>query len=190
MKHETTCPCRTRQSQFTLAIPFLVALTLGFNVSALAAGNHAGGHGHEQTSSEIHNSGDHHGGGHGKSAVGAPGKPQAVTRTLSVDLLDSMRFDFDQPLALKRGDVVRFIVTNKGRIRHEFSIGNQAEQDAHRVIMRGMPDMVHDDPNAVTVDPGQTKTLLWRFDGKDDVVFACNIPGHSEAGMVTKTMLK
>ena len=101
-----------------------------------------------------------------------------------------MRFAFDAPLDLKHGEAVRFVVTNRGQIRHEFSIGSADEQDAHRAAMRNMPNMVHDDPNAVTVDPGQTRELIWRFDGDQPVVFACNIPGHSEAGMVATANLK
>ena len=200
MKLKSTRNRSSQRLQFTPAIPLAIALALGFSTSIPAGGMHADGHGHEQTANKTQHSGDHHGGdegrheggheGHKKSAVGGPGKPGAVNRTFHVDLLDRMRFDFDQPLIIKRGDVVRFVVTNQGRIRHEFSIGNQTEQETHRKAMREMPDMMHDDPNAVTVDPDQTKTLIWRFDGKDDVVFACNIPGHSEAGMLAKTALR
>lgn len=57
-------------------------------------------------------------------------------------------------------------------------------------MMRKMPSMVHDDPNAVTVEPGQTRELTWRFVGNQPVLFACNIPGHAEAGMVATAMLK
>ena len=56
--------------------------------------------------------------------------------------------------------------------------------------MRKMPSMVHDDPNAVTVEPGQTRELTWRFVGNQPVLFACNIPGYAEAGMVATAMLK
>jgi uncharacterized cupredoxin-like copper-binding protein len=56
--------------------------------------------------------------------------------------------------------------------------------------MRKMPNMAHDDPNTVTVDPGQTRALTWRFDGDQPVVFACNIPGHAEAGMVVTATLQ
>lgn len=172
----------------------LTTLTLAATLTqpAWAGGTHGGGHHHDAPAANHHSAGGHHGaqGGHGASAVGGPGSAQTVTRVLKVDLLDSMRFAFDQPLDLNRGDVIRFEVTNKGRIRHEFSIGSRPEQDAHREAMRQMPGMMHDDPNAVTVEPGQTKTLIWRFDGNDDVVFACNIPGHSEAGMVATASLK
>ena len=169
-------------------------------VGAIAAGSHSGGH-HEhaepaavQESGDTHEMGDgHHAGGHAgmhASKVGAPAPADAVSRTIHVDLLDTMRFAFDAPLDLKHGEAVRFVVTNRGQIRHEFSIGSADEQDAHRAAMRNMPNMVHDDPNAVTVDPGQTRELIWRFDGDQPVVFACNIPGHSEAGMVATANLK
>ena len=46
--------------------------------------------------------------------------------------------------------------------------------------------MVHHDGNTVTVKPGETKELTWKFKGNSDVVFACNIPGHFEAGMFHK----
>ena len=122
--------------------------------------------------------------------VGEPAAADAAERTVHVDLLDTMRFGFDGPLDLKRGETVRFVVTNRGQVRHEFSIGSADEQDAHRAMMRRMPNMVHDDPNTVTVDPGQTRELTWRFDGDQPVVFACNIPGHAEAGMVATALLK
>lgn len=162
---------------------------------AFAGGSHGGGHGHDESKKEAgghhsdghgHSGGHGHDGGHARSAVGEPGTNSEVTKVIQVDLLDNMRFRFDQDVELKKGDVVRFVVVNKGAIRHEFSIGNESEQNTHREQMRNMPNMVHDDPNAVTVDPGQRKELIWRFDGTDQVVFACNIPGHAEAGMVAR----
>ena len=162
-------------------------------VGAIAAGSHSGGHHGHAESAAVQQSGVTHDAGHaGMHAgnVGAPATADAVSRTIRVDLLDTMRFAFDAPLDLKHGEAVRFVVTNRGQIRHEFSIGSADEQDAHRATMRNMPNMVHDDPNAVTVDPGQTRDLLWRFDGDQPVVFACNIPGHAEAGMVATATLK
>lgn len=144
-------------------------------------------HGH------MHQDGDHHAQGHGsmahRSAVGTPADESMAARTIRVDLLDSMRFGFDSPLDLRRGEVVRFLVSNRGRIRHEFSIGSETEQKAHRAMMRQMPDMVHEDPNTVTVEPGETRVLTWRFEGEAPVVFACNIPGHSEGGMIAEAVL-
>lgn len=179
-----------------LAIAVLVLISLG----VIAGGSHSGGHhGHvepaavQQGGNDHEDGHGHHAGGHaGKhaSSVGEPATADAVSRTIRVDLLDTMRFAFDTPLDMKQGEAVRFVVTNRGQIRHEFSIGSADEQDAHRAMMSNMPNMVHDDPNAVTVDPGQTRELIWRFEGDQPVVFACNIPGHSEAGMIAEAMLK
>lgn len=44
--------------------------------------------------------------------------------------------------------------------------------------------MTHDDPNSVLVEPGKTGELTWTFSAADKLQFACNIPGHYQAGMV------
>jgi uncharacterized cupredoxin-like copper-binding protein len=47
-----------------------------------------------------------------------------------------------------------------------------------------MAGMTHDDPNSVLVEPGKTAELTWTFSGTRDLEFACNVPGHYQAGMV------
>ncbi|WP_285961901.1 copper-resistant cuproprotein CopI [Pseudomonas tohonis] len=44
--------------------------------------------------------------------------------------------------------------------------------------------MKHDDPNSVLVEPGKTAELTWTFSAATGLEFACNIPGHYQAGMV------
>src|SRR3546814_9209623 len=46
--------------------------------------------------------------------------------------------------------------------------------------------MDHNDPNSVLVEPGETKELVWRFAANTGLEFACNIPGHSESGMMAE----
>jgi len=118
-----------------------------------------------------------------KFSVGEPGKG-TPDRTISVSMLDTMRFEFVPELgALKQGETIEFHVKNDGSIRHEFSLGNAEDQVKHALMMQKMPDMKHSDPNTVSLAPGESATLSWKFMGKDTVVFACNIPGHFEAGM-------
>lgn len=124
------------------------------------------------------------------STVGKPSDASHATKTIKVDLLDSMKFDFHNKMTINKGDVVRFVVTNKGEMNHEFSIGSEKEQKAHLEMMKQMPDMVHNDGNTITVKPGETKELTWKFTTKDTVVFACNIPGHFEAGMQHTVVIK
>ncbi len=144
-----------------------------FTPALLAAGTHGHSHSHAHQSSV------------GKAATAAP------DRIVEVTMLDSMRFVFDPQLeTLVDGEVVEFVVRNEGAIRHEFSIGNAGEQARHAEMMRKMPDMKHTDPNAVTLDPGETGVIKWRFEGDESVVFACNIPGHFEAGMVHRAAIE
>jgi uncharacterized cupredoxin-like copper-binding protein len=120
------------------------------------------------------------------SVVGQPVPEAQATKTIHVITLDTMRYKFSSQPDLKAGDIVKFVITNQGKIAHEFSIGDEEEQETHGEMMRKMPDMVHEDGNTVTVKPGKTKVLIWKFKSANDVVFACNIPGHFEAGMFRK----
>ena len=129
-------------------------------------------------------SGTHeHGHGSGKFSVGEPGKG-TPDRQIKVSMSDTMRFVFEPELnSLRYGETIEFVVINDGLIQHEFSIGNAEDQVKHAEMMRKMPNMDHEDPNTVSLPAGETSRLSWKFMGDDTVVFACNIPGHFEAGM-------
>ncbi len=133
--------------------------------------------------------------GHDKKyTFGEPGKTADVTQTIQVDAVDAngeMRFEH-APLTIKQGETIKFVVTNKGEIAHEFSIGDAASQRAHAAMMQKMPDMKHEnDATAVTLQPGQTKELVWTFSKpvKGQIELACQVPGHYEGGMVSKLPL-
>jgi len=144
-----------------------------FGTSLMAAGTHEHSHDHDH----VHDQGKM------QFSVGKPGKGKP-DRVVSVSMRDNMQFVFEPALAtLRDGETVEFRVTNDGKIRHEFSIGDAADQAEHAAMMRKMPDMVHDDPNTVSLEPGKSAILSWKFTGAELVVFACNIPGHFEAGM-------
>jgi uncharacterized cupredoxin-like copper-binding protein len=135
-------------------------------------------------SSTLMASGTHsHSHGNTKYSVGEPGKG-TPDRIISISMQDTMRFVFDpEPGELKNGETIEFNVRNDGQMQHEFSIGNADDQIKHAIMMQKMPDMKHSDPNTVSLLPGESATLSWKFMGEDTVVFACNIPGHFEAGM-------
>jgi len=118
-----------------------------------------------------------------KYSVGEPGIG-TPDRQISVSMQDTMRYKFTPDLiSLYEDETIEFLVRNDGRIQHEFSIGNAEDQVRHAQMMQSMPDMKHNDPNTVSLAPGESATLSWKFMGKDTVIFACNIPGHFEAGM-------
>jgi len=116
------------------------------------------------------------------SPVGEPGKAAAVTRTIEVRMSDSMRFH-PEKISVKRGETVRFVVKNDGLEPHEFMLGEIKALQEHAEVMRKHPTMVHDEPNAITVNPSQTGELIWKFTTSGRVDFACLIPGHFEKGM-------
>ncbi|MBE4573285.1 copper-binding protein [Vibrio navarrensis] len=120
----------------------------------------------------------------GMSDVGMPAKGAKPDKVVHVILSDDMKITFKKEVTIEPNDVVQFVVMNTGKIDHEFSIGSAAEQLKHREMMKQMGNHTHDSGSTVTVQPGKAKQLLWHFHGDNKVEFACNIPGHAEAGMV------
>ena len=143
-----------------IAIPgFVLALT---GLNAMASGTHAGGHDDE--------------------AIGKPGLASKVTRTVNVDMLDTMRFT-PSSLAIKQGETIRFVVKNVGRLPHEMVLGKEKDLKEHYEVMKKNPEMEHADANSVSVQPGKTGELIWQFTKTGKVDFACLHPGHYDAGM-------
>jgi uncharacterized cupredoxin-like copper-binding protein len=119
------------------------------------------------------------------TALGKPGDPGKVTRNVAVEMNDSMRFLPDS-IRVKRGETIRFIVRNTGKVKHEMVLGTIKELKEHAELMRKFPEMEHADPNQVSVEPGMTGELVWQFSKAGTFDFACLVPGHFEAGMVGK----
>lgn len=119
------------------------------------------------------------------AAIGQPGLMVDVTRTVKIEMGDNMRFT-PANIQVKQGETVRFLVSNSGQLKHEMVIGSAAQLAEHAALMRKMPEMEHEDPNQVTVAPGQSDELVRRFDHAGTLDFACLEPGHYEAGMVGK----
>ena len=138
--------------------------------------------------------------GHDKGGVGKPAKAADAQRTVEV-IMGDIYFE-PKELALESGETVRFVVKNIGQLIHEFNIGTEDMHKAHRKEMSDMmktgaltatgldhskmdhSGMKHDDPNSVLVEPGNTMELTWTFPKSGKLKFACNVPGHSEAGMI------
>jgi uncharacterized cupredoxin-like copper-binding protein len=122
---------------------------------------------------------------HGDASAGEPGQDGKVARTIEIvasETADGMRFTPDRVEA-RRGEQIRFTIRNVGGLEHEFVVGTPEANQEHAKMMAAMPDMKHSDANAVTVAPGASGSLVWRFTHKGDFEFACLIVGHYEAGM-------
>ena len=120
---------------------------------------------------------------------GREGDPKKVTRTIKIDMSDKMRF-LPGDLTVKQGEVVRFEVKNSGKVMHEMVIGTMAELKAHAELMRKHPGMEHDEPYMAHAAPGKTERIVWQFTKPGEFYYGCLIPGHFEAGMVGKIIVR
>jgi uncharacterized cupredoxin-like copper-binding protein len=187
-----------KNAQTFLAVAAILALTS--SGGALAAGSHKGGHG------KAHPEG--HGHGHAQNlAFGEPAEASEATRIIEITMGDN--YFEPEKLFLAAGETVRFVVKNEGEFLHEFNIGTATMHATHQEEMMtmmehgmltatgidqdmmgmdhtemGMSGHVHDDPNSVLVEPGATQELVWKFAEATDLEFACNVPGHYDAGMM------
>ena len=132
--------------------------------------------------------------GSGEKSFGRPGLAKDVTKTFAIE---ASEYAFEpNAIEVQAGQTVKFVVTNKGRLMHEMTIGDAAEQDAHSRAMDKMSDMKHDDEkkdmpsNAVHVPPGETRELIWTFAKGGNLKFACNYPGHTDLGMQGDIVVK
>jgi uncharacterized cupredoxin-like copper-binding protein len=124
-----------------------------------------------------------HAGGHADSdAIGKPGKAADAKRTITVNMLDSMRFN-PQSFTVKQGETIKFNVKNSGKVKHEMVLGTEKELKEHAEVMKKNPEMEHADENQITVQPGKSGEIIWQFTKAGKVNFACLQPGHYEAGM-------
>ena len=149
-----------KTQKFLTTAVTLTGLTLG--TAALAAGKHAGGH--------------------AEDAIGKPGVAARVSRTVTVDMSDAMRFS-PVNLSVKQGETIRFVVKNSGQIKHEMVLGTVKDLKEHAEVMKKFPEMEHAEPNMITLAPGKTGEIIWRFTKSGKVDFACLQPGHYDAGM-------
>lgn len=119
---------------------------------------------------------------------GAPADAADADRTIDVETAEDGGFHYEpSSIDVSAGEVVTFRIHNVGEARHEFVLGDHTQQQAHEAEMRAMASegdmMMHDEPNAVTVEPGGTKELTWQFTAPGQLEYGCHEPGHYAAGM-------
>jgi uncharacterized cupredoxin-like copper-binding protein len=126
-----------------------------------------------------------------QTAFGIAGDPAKVTRTITIDMTDEMRYA-PATIDVKQGDTVRFMVANKGAAAHELVLGGRSDIDKHAKAMRNAPvaaghaghmHHMHASPSMVHLEAGKSGEIVWRFNRAGTFEYACLLPGHYEAGM-------
>jgi len=149
--------------------------------------------------------------GHGnKAAIGQPGKAANAKRTIQITMHDN--YYEPEKIKLKEGETIRFIVKNSGALVHEFSIATAEMHKAHtpemmmmvehgvlkadsinwdaaKKMQASMGHGMHNEPNSLLLEPGKSGEIIWHFPKHATLEFACNVPGHYDAGMTGKIEL-
>lgn len=125
----------------------------------------------------------HDGADHSEEAFdfGSPAESSEADRTIEVDATDGLAFG-PNAFEVSAGETIQFVITNTGVIPHDFTLGDEEAQEAHEEEM-AQGGMEHSDPNAVLLQPGETKTLTWKFTETGTVLIGCHQPGHYAGGM-------
>lgn len=169
---------------------YLRKLTLAAAVASLGAVSlmpavvlaHGDSHAKKAAAKPAHINAEEH-------AFGRAGDPKKVSRTIQVGMDDTMHFT-PGDLVVKRGETIRFVVRNDGKVMHEMVIGTLKELREHAELMRKFPGMEHDEPYMAHVAPGKREAIVWQFTKAGEFHYACLVPGHLEAGMIAKITVK
>ena len=113
------------------------------------------------------------------------------TRTVEVVMRD-VAFEPTE-LTARKGEEVRFVFENEGKLVHDAFLGDEAAQDEHEREMREAGEEGEGGGHGavaggIAVDPGKRGELTHRFDGAGEVFVGCHEPGHYPAMRIRVTV--
>ena len=154
---------------------FLTAASILLVAGAAYAGPGEKGHSHD----------------HGLT-FGELGDPKKPAREVLVTMTeqDGKMLFLPNKIEVKKGEQVRFKLTNKGLLDHEIVLATLEENLKHAKEMEKNPEMEHDDPNAKRLAPNANGEIVWKFTKAGTFDFSCLIPGHRESGMFGMVIVK
>ena len=137
--------------------------------------------------------------------IGEKGKLTEVNRTIEIKMYDN--YFEPSKIIVKKGETIKFFVSNYGELVHEFNIATKEMHIKHQPEMMKMVEnqilladkidkkkmkemakkdhsMAHSHSNSVLLEPNQSAELIWKFSADTNLEAACNVPGHYESGMV------
>ena len=145
------------------------------------------------------------------SMIGEKGDPNNIDRVIKIKMYDN----YYEPnlINIKKGETIKFIITNLGEMVHEYNIGTKEMHIKHQPEMQKLIDheiitfdkidkkkmkemskkdhsLVHSHSNSIMLEPKTQGEIIWKFSKDIELEMACNIPGHYESGMVGKIITK
>ena len=145
------------------------------------------------------------------SMIGEKGDPNNIDRVINIKMYDN----YYEPnlITIKKGETIKFIITNLGEMVHEYNIGTKEMHIKHQPEMQKLIDheiitfdkidkkkmkemskkdhsLAHSHSNSIMLEPKTQGEIIWKFSKDIELEMACNIPGHYESGMVGKIITK
>ena len=143
--------------------------------------------------------------------IGSKGNANDVSRVIKVIMYDN--YYEPSSFQINAGETIKFEVENAGELVHEFNIANKMMHIKHQPEMEKMVEneilfadsidkdkmkkmakmdksMGHSHSNSVLLEPKQKGDIIWKFDNAVNIEVACNVPGHYQAGMISKVNIK
>ena len=137
--------------------------------------------------------------------IGEEGKLSEVNRIIEIKMYDN--YYEPSEIKVKKGETIKFIVYNYGKLVHEFNIATKEMHIKHQPEMMKMVEnqilladkidkkkmkemakkdhsMAHSHSNSVLLEPNEIGEIIWKFSTDANLEVACNVPGHHEAGMI------
>ena len=142
--------------------------------------------------------------------IGMKGKSGEVSRTINVTMYDN--YFVPNSIKVKKGETIRFVVENKGALVHEYNIATKKMHLQHQSEMLMMMKMgillptkldkikmkeasrtnhamSHSHSNSLLLEPNKKSEIIWKFSSDAKLEVACNVPGHYQAGMISKIFI-
>ena len=137
--------------------------------------------------------------------IGEKGKSSEIDRVIEIKMYDN--YFEPKEIIVKKGETIKFIVSNYGELVHEFNIATKEMHIKHQPEMMKMVEnqillahkidkkkmkemakkdhsMAHSHSNSVLLEPNKIGEIIWKFNTDTKLEVACNVPGHYEVGMV------
>lgn len=108
------------------------------------------------------------------------------TRTVKIQMRD-IAYSIKK-LDVKKGDTIKFVFDNTGKVAHDAFVGDEMAQAQHEKEMSGGSNSgtsmsTSANSNGITVKPGKTGEITYTFDEAGTLLIGCHQPGHYDAGM-------
>jgi uncharacterized cupredoxin-like copper-binding protein len=119
-------------------------------------------------------------------SAGQQGDSAKVARTIEINILDTLRYDPNR-IMVPQHEHVKFVLHNNSLVKQDWTLGRAVELREfakQRVLDPELPINT-----LLTLEPNQTKEVIWEFTEAGNVAFASLQSGHYKVGLVGQVIV-